>query len=146
DGFLKVYEANRKTENILPAVASGDELKLKTATAKQVFAKPPARYTEGSLVKKLEDLGIGRPSTYATIINTIQVRGYAEKGESEGEPREAIQLTLKSGEVTREILEEKTGSVRGKLLPTSSGQVVSDFLVDYFDQIVDYGFTADVEQ
>ncbi|MCA9344373.1 type I DNA topoisomerase [Candidatus Saccharibacteria bacterium] len=146
DGFLKVYEANRKTENILPKVAAKDSLSLISATAKQLFAKPPARYTEGSLVKKLEDLGIGRPSTYVTIINTIQVRGYAEKGESEGEPREVIQLNLKGGEVNREILQEKTGSLRGKLVPTSSGQVVSDFLTDYFDQIVDYGFTADVEE
>ena len=83
DGFLKVYGASKKDTEILPAVASGDSLDLLSATARQTFARPPARYSEGSLVKKLEDLGIGRPSTYATIINTVQVRGYAVKGEGE---------------------------------------------------------------
>ncbi len=146
DGFLKVYGANKKDDTLLPAVASGDTLDLQEAGARQVFARPPARYTEGSLVKKLEELGIGRPSTYATIINTVQVRGYAEKGEAEGTPREVIVLNLDKTAVKREVVTEKTGSDRGKLVPTASGQVVSDFLTNHFDQVVDYGFTANVEE
>ncbi len=146
DGFLRVYGGSKKDADILPAVASGDTLDLKTATAKQLFARPPARYTEGALVKKLEELGIGRPSTYATIINTVQVRGYAEKGEGEGTPRDVIVYSLKDGEVVREVVQEKTGADRGKLVPTAAGQVVSDFLTNHFDKIVDYGFTARVEE
>ncbi|MDQ5885728.1 MAG: topoisomerase [Patescibacteria group bacterium] len=146
DGFMKVYGGSKKDADILPAVKANDELSLTQAWAKQVFARPPARYTEGSLVKKLEDLGIGRPSTYATIINTVQVRGYAEKGESEGTPRDVIVLTLEKDTVNREVVQEKTGSDRGKLIPTPSGQVVSDFLTGHFDQVVDYGFTAKVEE
>lgn len=146
DGFLKVYGVNKKEDDILPPLSAQDSLKLASASAKQMFAKPPARYTEGSLVKKLEDLGIGRPSTYATIINTVQVRGYAEKGESEGTPRDIITLTLKDKKVAREVIQENTGSDRGKLVPTSSGLVVSDFLTGHFDQVVDYGFTANVEE
>jgi DNA topoisomerase-1 len=145
DGFLRVYGANKKEVEILPALKSGDNLELNTANARQVFARPPARYSEGSLVKKLEDLGIGRPSTYATIINTVQVRGYAEKGETEGTPRELISLTLENNCVKREIVTEKTGSDRGKLVPTATGEVISDFLTDHFEKIVDYGFTAKVE-
>ncbi len=146
DGFLKVYGASKKDPDILPAVTVNDSLELQSATAKQIFAKPPARYTEGSLVKKLEDLGIGRPSTYATIINTVQVRGYAEKGESEGTPRDVIVLNLQNNTVNREIIQEKTGSDRGKLVPTASGQLISDFLNNHFDQVVDYDFTANVEE
>ena len=146
DGFLKVYGGGKKDPDILPALAANDTLNLQIASAKQVFARPPARYTEGSLVKKLEDLGIGRPSTYATIINTVQVRGYAEKGESEGEPRDVIVLNLKKNELEREVVQEKTGSDRGKLVPTAAGKVLNDFLVDNFDQVVDYGFTAEVEE
>ncbi len=146
DGFLKVYGANKKEDTILPPVATGDELKRETATAKQVFARPPARYSEGALVKKLEDLGIGRPSTYATIINTVQVRGYALKGESEGEPRDVVVLSLKKDAVEREVIQEKTGSDKGKLVPTPGGEVLTDFLSDHFDQVVDYDFTKEVEQ
>ncbi|MDB5181311.1 MAG: topA [Candidatus Saccharibacteria bacterium] len=146
DGFLKVYGANKKEEAILPAVSSGDTLDLNEAAARQVFARPPARYSEGSLVKKLEELGIGRPSTYATIINTVQVRGYAVKGENEGQPRDVIVFSLDKDNVKRDVVQEKTGSDRGKLVPTASGEVVSDFLTNHFDQIVDYGFTADVEE
>jgi DNA topoisomerase-1 len=146
DGFLKVYGGSKKDADILPAVTSGDALNLETATAKQLFARPPARYSEGALVKKLEDLGIGRPSTYATIINTVQVRGYAEKGEGEGTPRDVIVYSLKDNQVNREVVQEKTGADRGKLVPTPAGQVVSDFLTNHFDQIVDYGFTAKVEE
>ncbi len=145
DGFLKVYSGSKKDAEILPAVTSGDTLDLGSASAKQVFARPPARYSEGSLVKKLEELGIGRPSTYATIINTIQVRGYAEKGEAEGNPRDIICLNLSDNTVKREIVSEKTGSDKGKLVPTPAGEVVSDFLTNHFEKIVDYGFTAKAE-
>lgn len=145
DGFLKVYGGSKKDAEILPLVKTNDIMSLISASARQVFARPPARYSEGSLVKKLEDLGIGRPSTYATIINTIQVRGYAEKGENEGKPRDIIALNLKNGSINRELVQEKTGSDRGKLIPTPAGEVLSDFLAEHFEQVVDYGFTAKVE-
>lgn len=146
DGFLKVYGGGKKDPEILPDLNANDSLQLELVTAKQIFARPPARYTEGSLVKKLEELGIGRPSTYATIINTVQIRGYAEKGESEGEPRDVIVLTLQNNQLDRIVVQEKTGSDRGKLVPTAAGRVLNDFLVDHFDQVVDYGFTAEVEE
>lgn len=145
DGFLKVYGRN-KEDTVLPALAAGNTLSLEQSRARQVFARPPARYTEGSLVKKLEELGIGRPSTYATIIGTIQARGYAEKGIGEGEPRDIIELTLNNNAVTREVVQEKTGADKGKLMPTPSGQLISDFLTSHFEQVVDYGFTASVEE
>ena len=145
DGFLKVYSGGKKDE-FLPNLTNGDNLNFSEIIAKEVFARPPARYTEGSLVKKLEDLGIGRPSTYATIIDTIQVRGYAEKGENEGKERPAIQLKLaKNSEISKEILNEKTGSTKGKLVPTPSGEVLSNFLNEHFNQVVDYGWTANLE-
>lgn len=146
DGFLKVYGGSKKEAEILPSVHSGDTPDLQEAAAKQVFARPPARFTEGSLVKKLEELGIGRPSTYATIINTVQDRGYAEKGDGEGTPRDIIVLSLKNDAVEREVLQEKTGADKGKLVPTPSGELIADFLQDHFDQIVDYDFTANVEE
>ncbi|RWZ78623.1 MAG: type I DNA topoisomerase [Candidatus Microsaccharimonas sossegonensis] len=150
-GFLKVYGSGKKDPDILPAMASGDRLDLQNVLAKQTFTRPPARYSEGSLVKKLEELGIGRPSTYATIIATIQARDYAVKGDGEGEEREVITYTFSPQsssrqDVTREIIKEKTGSDKGKLVPTGVGQMISDFLTDHFEQVVDYGFTADVEQ
>jgi DNA topoisomerase-1 len=146
DGFLKVYGANTKDSDLLPPLQAGQALQLVDMSTRQVFARPPSRYTEGSLVKKLEDLGIGRPSTYASIISTIQARGYVEKGESEGSPRDVIVLKLENGSVKREVVQEKTGSERGKLIPTASGKVISDFLTGNFQQIVDYGFTAHVEE
>ena len=146
DGFMRVYGGSKKDTDILPPVTSGAVLDLQTASARQMFARPPARYSEGSLVKKLEDLGIGRPSTYATIINTVQVRGYAEKGEGEGTPRDVIVLSFDGQTVKREVVQEKTGADKGKLVPTPAGQVVSDFLTSHFDQVVDYGFTANVEE
>lgn len=146
DGFMRVYGGGKKEADILPAVSSGDVLELNDASARQLFARPPARFTEGSLVKKLEELGIGRPSTYATIINTVQVRGYAEKGEGEGEEREVIVLKLDKTGVNRDVVTEKTGADKGKLVPTPAGQVVSDFLSNHFEQVVDYGFTANVEE
>ena len=146
-GFLKIYGSGKKDPDILPAMASSDVMVLQSALAKQTFARPPARFTEGSLVKKLEELGIGRPSTYATIIATIQARDYVVKGEGEGEEREVITFTVApSQSVEREIIKEKTGSDKGKLVPTGVGQMISDFLTDHFTQVVDYGFTADVEQ
>jgi DNA topoisomerase-1 len=146
DGFLKVYGGGKKDPDILPALSVQDTLDLAQAAARQTFNRPPARFTEGSLVKKLEDLGIGRPSTYATIINTIQVRGYAEKGEGEGTERDVIVLSTTGQDVAREVVQEKTGSDKGKLVPTSIGMMISDFLGDHFEQVIDYGFTADVEQ
>ncbi len=144
DGFLRVYGGG-KDDTLLPAFASGDNVNQYSVEARQVFARPPARYTEGSLVKKLEELGIGRPSTYATIINTVQARGYAVKGENEGTPRDVIVLQLIENDVDREVVQEKTGSDRGKLVPTPAGELIADFLGDHFEQVVDYGFTADVE-
>ena len=142
DGFLRVYGGG-KDDTILPTVKSGDQLQRHSVEARQVFARPPARYTEGTLVKKLEELGIGRPSTYATIMNTIQTRGYAEKGDSEGVPRDVILLQLIDNKVEREIVQEKTGSNKGKLVPTPAGELISGFLTDHFDRVVDYGFTAE---
>ncbi len=145
DGFLRVYGGG-KEDTLLPPLKSGDTLTRYSVEARQVFARPPARYSEGALVKKLEELGIGRPSTYATIISTIQARGYAERGESEGTPRDIIVLQLLDDGVDREVLQEKTGSDRGKLVPTPAGELISDFLTDHFERIVDYGFTATVEK
>lgn len=144
DGFLKV--TGRMKEDELPALTAGDPLKRLSITARQNFAKPPARYTEGSLVKKLEELGIGRPSTYATIMSAIQTRGYVVKGDSEGEPREVIELTLEKSQVKRNLVTEKTGSTKGKLLPTPVGELLAGFLTDNFNNIVDYQFTATIEE
>ena len=146
DGFLRVYGGGKKDPDILPAVSSGDTLTLESAGARQLFARPPARFSEGALVKKLEELGIGRPSTYATIINTVQVRGYAEKGEGEGTPRDVITFEIKDNDVVREVVQEKTGADKGKLVPTPSGELISDFLGNHFEQVVDYDFTATVEE
>ena len=143
DGFLRVYGGGK--DELLPKLHTGDALETHNITARQTFARPPARYTEGSLVKKLEDLGIGRPSTYATIIDTVQTRGYVEKGDSEGQPRDVIVLSYNGEEVSRDVVQEKTGSTRGKLIPTPSGELIADFLTDHFTQIVDYDFTANVE-
>lgn len=146
DGFLKVYGTNKKEDALLPALTENDTLALQEATAKQTFARPPARYTEGSLVKKLEELGIGRPSTYATIIDTIQTRGYVVRGEGEGTDRDTIVLALKNNSIDREIVQEKTGADRGKLVPTPAGELIADFLNNHFEQVVDYDFTAQVEE
>lgn len=144
DGFLKV--TGRLKEDELPKLEVGEKLKRDVITARQNFSKPPARYTEGSLVKKLEELGIGRPSTYATIMSAIQTRGYVVKGDSEGEPREVIELKLEKNQVKRELTTEKTGSTKGKLLPTPIGELLAGFLVDNFNNIVDYQFTANIEE
>ena len=145
DGFLKVYGNAKETE--LPDLKQGDEVAMHKIVAHETFAKPPARYTEGSLVKKLEELGIGRPSTYASIMSAIQARGYVKKGESEGEPREITEIILEksSNQPVIKKVTEKTGSTKGKLIPTPVGELVSDFLTDHFNQVVDYGFTAEIE-
>ena len=148
DGFLKVYGKSKDLE--LPKVSKGDIVSLIELTARQTFAKPPARYTEGSLVKKLEELGIGRPSTYASIMTAIQTRGYVIKGESDGEEREVIELKTVTAsskkQVQRNVITEKYGANKGKLLPTPIGELVSGFLTDNFKNIVDYKFTANIEK
>ena len=145
DGFLKVYGKSKDLE--LPHLKKGDSVNLLELTAKQTFAKPAARYTEGSLVKKLEELGIGRPSTYASIMTAIQARGYVIKGESEGEDREVVALSVKpASEIKRQMATEKFGANKGKLIPTPIGELVAGFLVDNFKNIVDYKFTANIEK
>ncbi len=144
DGFLKVYGKSKDLE--LPKVSKGDKVECQKLVARQVFAKPSARYTEGSLVKKLEELGIGRPSTYASIMTAIQARGYVVKGESEGEEREVVELTSQNGAITRSVVKEKYGANKGKLIPTPIGELVSGFLTDNFKNIVDYKFTANIEK
>lgn len=146
DGFLRVYDYAKREDSILPPLESGQALALAEAVAQQLFSRPPARYSEGSLVKKLEELGIGRPSTYATIISTIQNRGYVVRGEGEGVERPTIRLALQNGSITRDVINEKTGADKGKLVPTPSGIVVNDFLNKHFNTVVDYSFTANVEE
>ena len=144
DGFLKVYGSSKDLE--LPKVKKGDKIDCQELIARQSFGKPPARYTEGSLVKKLEELGIGRPSTYASIMTAIQARKYVEKGESEGKERELTELHAKKGEITEKKVTEKYGANKGKLIPTPIGELVSGFLTDNFKNIVDYKFTANIEK
>ena len=156
DGFLRVYResrgdedtetANDSTQGLLPAIAEGDALQLKTMKARQRFTPAPPRYSEASLVHKLEELGIGRPSTYAPTISTIQQREYVKKGDTEGSPRPYREIILKDGNLTAADLTENTGGNRGKLVPTDTGSVVNDFLMEYFPEIMDYHFTANVEK
>lgn len=145
DGFIKVYGGG-KEDTILPDIAKGTELSLATMRAIQAFDRPPARYSEASLVKKLEELGIGRPSTYAPTISTIQTRGYVEKSDSEGKERTLEILTLKDAKVEKGTTTEKTGVERGKLLPTYLAEITTDFLTQHFSSIVDYDFTARAEE
>lgn len=157
DGFLKVYmestdeEIDLNVEDeaanpILPPLAKGQELKAKEIKATERYSRPPARYTEASLVKKLEELGIGRPSTYAPTISTIQNRGYVIKEDRDGKQRNYNVYTLTDGEVSSEVKTETTGAEKAKLFPTDIGAVVNDFLVQHFKGIVDYHFTASVEK
>ena len=153
DGFLKVYREStddddnaEETTHILPAVKEGDELQRREIIATEKFSLAPARYTEASLVKKLEDLGIGRPSTYAPTISTIQQREYVVKGDKKGEEHSFTVDSLKGIKITQKTKKELTGSEKGKLLPTDIGIVVNDFLMDSFPNIMDYNFTANVEQ
>ena len=153
DGFLKVYMESTDDESdaegndkMLPALAKGDVLTLSSVTATERFSQAPARYTEASLVRKLEELGIGRPSTYAPTISTIQQREYVEKGDRKGTERKYRMLTLHDGKIESGEKTELTGADKGKLLPTDIGVVVNDFLTEYFPDILNYNFTANVEQ
>ncbi len=152
EGFLKVYlegtddEDLEEQEGMLPATQEGEKLGLNEILATQRFTKHPPRFTEASLVKKLEELGIGRPSTYAPTISTVQKRNYVEKSDLEGEKREYLQYQLTEGKVEEKKLSETTGADKGKLIPTDVGIVVNDFLVEHFKEILDYNFTANVEE
>jgi DNA topoisomerase-1 len=145
DGFLKVYGGG-KDDTLLPPVEKGQQLPLASMTATETFTRPPARYSEASLVKKLEELGIGRPSTYAPTISTIQTREYVEKKDLEGTERTVQSLSLLSGAITEESTTEITGADRAKLVPTPVAEVTTDFLIKYFPSVVDYDFTATVEK
>ncbi len=151
EGFLKVYleghdDDEEEQEGMLPALKVNEKLANNYITATERYSRPPARYTEASLVKKLEELGIGRPSTYAPTISTIINRNYVEKGTLEGVERNYTQLTLQNNKVGEKSLKENTGSDKGKLVPTDIGTIVTDFLVKNFGNILDYNFTAKVEQ
>ena len=149
EGFLKVYKSENSLQQEfeeLPPLKSGDELSAKDITASERFTQAPARYTEGSLVKKMEELGIGRPSTYSPTISTIQQRDYVRRGESEGQKRDYLQIILSKGKITEKTQTETTGSDKGKLIPTDVGMVVNDFLTAEFPDILDYNFTAKVEE
>jgi len=152
EGFLKVYlegnddEDEEQKSGILPAMKIGESLFNNFITATERFTRPPSRYSEAALVKKLEELGIGRPSTYAPTISTIQNRKYIEKGAKEGEERAYAQIVLSGDDIQEKNLLEKVGSDKGKLIPTDVGMVVNDFLVNHFSSILDYNFTAKVER
>ena len=151
EGFLKVYlegndDDDEEQEGILPALKVNEKLSNNYITATERFSRAPGRYTEASLVKKLEELGIGRPSTYAPTISTIIARTYVEKGSFEGQERKYNQIVLKDSTVKAQVLTENVGSDKGKLVPTDIGIIVNDFLVKNFGTILDYNFTAKVEQ
>lgn len=151
DGFLRVYNEGTDDEiqeekDTLPQLNVNENLDLINIISRESFSRPPSRYTEASLVKKLEELGIGRPATYATTISTIQNRGYVSKGDNEGQERTYKSIELKNGDIIESTSTEKTGSNKGKLVPTDIGMIVNDFLVDNFNNILDYGFTAEVEK
>ena len=151
DGFLRVYNEGTDDEfeeekGVLPLLAINENLNLLSISSRESFSRPPSRYTEASLVKKLEELGIGRPATYATTISTIQNRGYIAKGVNEGSDRSYNFIEFSQNGIKESQLKEKTGSNKGKLVPTDIGMIVNDFLVDNFNNILDYGFTAEVEK
>ena len=153
DGFLNVYiegrdddNAEAEAEGLLPMMKVGDNLENKSIAATQRFTQQPVRYTEASLVKKMEELGIGRPSTYAPTISTIQQREYVEKGDKQGVKRDFITLTLKGNKISTRVKSETVGADKGKLIPTDIGVVVNEFLTKYFPNILDYNFTANVEE
>ena len=152
DGFLKVYSEGRdeedgedENEGMLPPLAAGQVLDFQRMVATERFSRPAPRYTEASLVKKLEELGIGRPSTYAPTISTVQARGYVEKRDKEGVRREYQVLTLQNDKVTKAKDSENTGAEKNKLFPTDLGMVVTDFLREHFEKVMDYDFTAKIE-
>jgi DNA topoisomerase I len=151
DGFLKVYlestdDENGEKQGLLPLMNSGDELTLGEMRARERFTKHPPRYTEASLVKKLEELGIGRPSTYAPTISTIQKREYVVKETRDPGKQKTQCLTLKDGEISSQTHFDNVSSDKSKLFPTDIGTLVTKFLVQYFDKVMDYNFTADVEK
>ena len=151
DGFLRVYnegtdDETQEEKGTLPQLNVNENLDLINIISRESFSRPPSRYTEASLVKKLEELGIGRPATYATTISTIQNRGYVSKGDNDGQERTYKSIELKNGDIIESTSTEKTGSNKGKLVPTDIGIIVNDFLVDNFNNILDYGFTAEVEK
>jgi|26BtaG_2_1085354.scaffolds.fasta_scaffold00008_91 DNA topoisomerase-1 len=151
DGFLKVYLEGtdfeeEEQEGMLPNMNEGDSLQNNYITATERFTRPPYRFTEASLVKQLEELGIGRPSTYAPTISTIVSRNYVEKGTIEGTERKYLQITFEDNEIKEKTLKEVVGSDKGKLVPTDIGIIVNDFLVEHFENILDYNFTAKVEE
>jgi DNA topoisomerase-1 len=153
DGFLKVYledrdedDAEEQAEGVLPPLAAGQQLEFREMKAIERFSRPAPRYTEASLVKKLEELGIGRPSTYAPTISTILKRGYVEKRDKEGIKRDFRILVLKNDKIVKITEQETTGAEKSKLFPTDLGLVVTDFLNQYFADVMDYGFTASIEQ
>ncbi len=154
EGFLKVYieskddeeeGADEDVKGMLPPLSIGQSINLRQMLATQRYSRPPARYTEASLVKKLEEMGIGRPSTYAPTISTIQKRGYVEKDSREGKERNFQVLTLKGDNITTQTKTEITGAEKAKLFPTDTAMVVNDFLVEHFPNVIDYSFTARVE-
>ncbi len=154
EGFLKVYNESRddedeneetSTEGMLPPLAKGQQLELNEMLATERFTRAQPRYTEASLVKKMEELGIGRPSTYAPTISTILKRGYVEKRDKEGVKRDYRVLRLSNNTISKAIEQENTGAEKSKLFPTDLGAVVTDFLILHFDQVLDYGFTAKIE-
>lgn len=153
DGFLRVYMESSDEENqdenadtLIPPLKLNESLNLSEVTATERLSQRPARYTEASLVRKLEEQGIGRPSTYAPTISTIQNRGYVIKGNKDGEERNFTTLTLKAGKITSHTKKEMVGSDKGKLMPTDTGLVVNDFLIDQFPAVLEYNFTADIEK
>ncbi len=153
DGFLKVYlestdeeDEDNEDNNLLPPLTKGQPLNLKELAATERFSRPPARYTEASLVKKLEELGIGRPSTYAPTISTVQNRGYVVKEDRDGRKRDFVSMVLTNGNIIKVTKSEVTGAEKSKLFPTDIGEVVNDFLVEHFKGIVDFNFTAKVEK
>jgi DNA topoisomerase I len=152
DGFLKVYlestddESDSENSKMLPPLKVGDKLQLMSIDAVEKYTRPAARYTEASLVKKLEELGIGRPSTYAPTISTIQKRGYVVREDREGKERNFTTLTLTNNNITRDVKAEKYASEKAKLFPSDIGMIVTDFLSKHFDKIMDYNFTASVEK
>ena len=151
DGYLKLYQVSKdddsaEDDGILPRFNENEILNLEELFAVQKFSRPPYRYSEASLVKKLEELGIGRPSTYAPTISTVQNRGYVEKGSTEAKSRKVIKVSISKGVTSENTLSEKFGSDKGKLIPTDIGMIVTDFLKNHFEYIMDYNFTAKVEQ
>ncbi len=144
DGFIKAYGGG-KDDVLLPELSEGDKIALNEMTAHETFSQPPARYSEASLVRKLEELGIGRPSTYAPTISTVQARGYVEKVDVEGAERDAQNMLLTNGTITETTDKENFGADKNKLVPTSLANVTTDFLVKHFSSVVDYDFTATVE-